>query len=322
MENKATHLKYVTEYFGIQNKTLADALNVDQSLVSRWMTGKRQLKASSEYMEPLADFILSLQLDARDIDWLKKNFERDGLFTDFTSMIDVKRGLIFWLADDGAELIRNLGQWGREGLAPTEKPARRIYDSDYSVKAGMLDIAMRLSGLLMAVEKGSTLDIYLSNENISAIVDDSIVSLLIEAIAERGIHVRLLLSITSNTHALSKIITAYMQPIVTASMQFSVVHGMMQSMVNQMILLLPDSCAVVLTELPESFAPAVALFIMEGNFLKDLRHSFDRSLCYAQSIVVSYNDNFSRNILEIFYLEFAEPGDLDIIKDSINPMYM
>jgi hypothetical protein len=35
-----------------------------------------------------------------------------------------------------------------------------------------------------------------------------------------------------------------------------------------------------------------------------------------------YDDNYSRNILEILYMEFCTPGALDVVKDSINPMYM
>lgn len=334
MEILPTNLKSAVEHFEIQNKALAKALNVDPAQISRWVNGKRELKVSSDVMEPLADYILSRTLTPKDIDWLKKAFMRDGFNTDFETVSQLKRTLILWLAVDGAEFKRNF--WTLQTADKMEQiadvdygdyqysigPAGRIYSNDYSVKAGILDIALRLEKVFSTVENGSTVDIYLSSENIAAIMNKTIVHGIIGAITERNMHVRCLLSISSNSFALSRIINTYMQPIVTASMEVATVHGTTQPMIDQMSVMVPGICVGIISEIHDSHAPVAALFITEETFLKDAQSSFERGFHYAQPIVTLYSDSFAKNILDIFYQEFAEPGDLDIIKDSINPMYM
>ena len=198
MGNSIPNLKAVADYFGITNKALAKAINVDQSVVSRWMTGKRQLRVSSGMMEPIADFILSRQLTSRDMKWLKKHFEKQGLITHFNSASDLKMNLIIWLAADGMEILNHLGK----NLNQTDDevtieevfsskyqysigPAGRIYSNDYSVKAGTMDIVLRLERVFSTLAEGSIIDICLSSEDMSVVIEDAIVNTLVTA-AETG----------------------------------------------------------------------------------------------------------------------------------------
>lgn len=56
------------EHFGLTNLALAKALELDPSLISRYLSGQRQLKAASPQMEAIADFILTRGKRVADMD--------------------------------------------------------------------------------------------------------------------------------------------------------------------------------------------------------------------------------------------------------------
>ncbi len=328
-----TNLKVVMKHFEIQNKALAKALNVDPAQVSRWMNGKRELKVASEMMGPLAEYILSRALTSGDMGWLKRTFAADGLGTDFETVSQLKRALILWLASDGAEFKRQFwerledGGGKNSGTDYGQYPygagsAERIHGGDYSVMAGGLDITLKLEKIFAAVETGGNIDICLSSENNTLITEEAIVRVIFAAVTERNIHVRCLLSISSNSAALSRIINTYMHPIVTAGMEVAVIHGIMQPMFSQMSVIVPGECIAIISEVYGSCAPAAALLVTEESFVKSALAGFERTFHYAQPIATAYGDGYAKNILDIFYQEFAEPGNLDILKDGINSMYL
>lgn len=157
-----TNLRAILEYYEIQNKELAQAINVSPSMVSNWVQGKRALRASSGSVVAIVDYILSKRsLSPRDITWLKKHLEQAGITTDFNFVCDIRRSLIIWLSDDGQEVLKifkktgdvHIDSW-QENL-PVSKylhsigPAGRIYDNDYSVRAGIVDISLRLGRMVL-----------------------------------------------------------------------------------------------------------------------------------------------------------------------------
>ena len=73
------------DYFGITNNSLAKALGVDPSLVSRWQSGQRRLTASSAAMDALAEYILTRSQRVHDVEWLKAQFDQFGLSTDIST---------------------------------------------------------------------------------------------------------------------------------------------------------------------------------------------------------------------------------------------
>jgi transcriptional regulator with XRE-family HTH domain len=330
-----TNLKAVMRHFEIQNKALAKALNVDPAQISRWMNGKRELKVASEVMGPLADCILSRNLTSKDIGWLKKAFAGDGFDPEFETFAQFKRTLILWLASDGAEFKRqfwehlegnsgnqasdiNCGEYRQRGFSSAE----RIFSSDYSVIAGGLDITLKLEKIFAAVETGGSVDICLSSENNTLITNEAIVRVIFAAVTERNIHVRCLLSISGNSTALSRIMNTYMRPIVKAGMEVAVLHGIAEPVFSQMSVIVPGVCVAVISEVRDSCAPAAAMFVTEENFVESALAGFERTFHYAQPIAASYSSSYAKSILDIFYQEFAELGNLDIVTDCINVMYM
>ena len=320
------NLRSVMDYFGITNKEMSRALAVDPSLISRWLNGQRKLKALSTSMDILAEYILTRSKRVKDIEWLKTKFEEDGLFTDISTVYHIKQNLIIWLASDGEALCRNLGSASsasekKEGTRKRTQSSS-IQASDSLVKTGYLDIALGLEPLLSGLSEGSNLDIFLSNDETAAPVNEDISRLLLHIIAMSKLRIRLLACVSGNAAAISRLIDTYMQPIVSGHIRLSVVHGMTQNITNQMYIVIPERCAILVTETPKTSAPPVAAIVYDREFVNEMQKSFKKTIRYSQSVLNIYSDDFSRNILEIIYTEFATPGNLDVVKDSINPMYM
>lgn len=326
MSNPTENLKSVMNYFGITNNELAKALVVDPSLVSRWLSGQRKLNASSASMDALAEYILSISRRVRDIEWLKSQFERHGLPIDLSSVYRIKQNLIMWLASDGEALRRNLGRMSVPSVkksANIKKTAVHSFSESYgAIKIGCLEISLGLEPLFSVLPMGGSVDIFLSNDEVSVLVNEDFSRLLLHKIEEKRLRVRLLVCVSGNTQAMSRLIDAYMQSLVSGHIFLSVVHGMTQTVTNQMHLIIPERYVVLITETPDPAAPPVATIVSEETFVKETQGSFERTIRYAQPILNIFDDNFSRNILEILYMEFATPGNLDVIKDNINPMYM
>lgn len=331
-----TNLRAVLEYFEIQNRDLAQAINISPSMVSNWVQGKRALRASSGSAAAIADYVLSRRvLTSRDITWLKKHFEQDGISIDFDSASDIKRNLIIWLADDGQEVLDILKKTGdiyieneQTDALPSSQylysigPSGRIYSNDYSVRTGVVDISLRLSRIFETIEEGTNVDICLSSETASTIMENVFIVEIIKAFRSKNIRVRMLIALSSNSIALSRIISVYSQLIVNGNMEIYISHGMMQPMIHQTSIFIKNTCAVVITELPDSFSPPAALFITESIFLKDAADGFDRVVRYAQPLMQFYSESVSKGIVDLLHREFCDEGDLDILSGGVDPLML
>jgi len=330
------NLRVILEYFEIPNKDLAQAINVSPSLISNWVQGKRSLRTSSGYVAAIADCILSKKvLTSRDITWLKKQFKLCGLSSDFDTYSDIKRSLIIWLADDGQEVLEIFQKTGNMQLAnepadasPSPEylysigPAGRLYSEDYSARAGVVDISLRLGRIFDTMAQGMTVDICLSSETASTIVEDVFLAEILKAFRTKDMRLRMIIALSTSSIALTRIISAYLPMIAKGSMEIYISHGMMQPMIHQTSVFVPNTCAVAITELPDSYSPPAALFITENSFLKDAAAGFDRVVRYAQPLMQFYHENNIKGIVDLFYREFCAEGDLDIQSDGINPLML
>jgi len=323
MTQSTENLKAVLDYYGIAQNELAQALDIDPSLVSRWLSGERRLRATSPQMDALAEYLLGHSKRIHDMEWLKARFEAVGLPTDLSSVYRTKQNLIMWLASDGENLRRNLGSsppTTSKNLAP--KKIQTIVRSDNSaVKLGCLDMALELEPILDGLPNKSAVNIFLSSDQITTMVNEDIVALMLHMIVKNELKTRLVVCVSGDTQAMSSLIDNYMGVLVSGHIRLSVVHGLTQTVTNQMHLIIPGTAAMLVTETP-GVAPPVAVIVREPSFLTDIQKSFDQTARYAQPVLNIYGDDFSRNILEILYQEFCTPGALDVVKDNINPMYM
>ncbi len=321
------NLKAVIEYLGITNLEMAKALDYDPSLISRYLTGHRVFKASSKQMDEITDYILSRTASVRDVEWLKTQFAEAGLPTDATTVFRLKQCLIMWLATDGETLRNNLGRTIPGDIAGTVPAGQRpeqtgAAEIDCDVKIGGLEIVLALRPALFALPRGATISIFLSSGRIATATNEDMSALLCELILTNELHIDMVVCVSANTRAVSKLLDGYMQPLISGHVRLSMVHGMTQTVTSSMHILLQTGYAMLVTETTGINAPPIATVIRNADFVREMQDSFDVAARYAQPILSIYDDNYSRNILEILYMEFCTPGALDVIKDSLNPLYM
>ncbi len=325
MTSPTENLKAAIEYFGINKNEMARALGVDPSLISRWLSGERKLRAASPQMDALAEYILAHSQRVHDMEWLKARFEAAGLPTDLSSVYRTRQNLIMWLATDGEDLRRNLGNSPPAAAtkkAPQKKAGILARSDDSAVKLGYLDIVLGLEPILSELPCKGVVGIFLSNDKIATMINEDVAALLLRMIGKNDLKIRMVVCVSGDTQAMSMLIDTYMEALVSGHIQLSVVHGLTQTVTNQMHLIVPDTAAMLVTETPGVAAPPVAVIISEPSFVAETQKSFEQTARYAQPVLNIYGDDFSRNILEIIYQEFCTPGALDVVKDNINPMYM
>jgi transcriptional regulator with XRE-family HTH domain len=316
MNKPAVNLKRLLEYLNISNAYLAKSIIVDASLISRWLNGHRRLKLSSEFMDKLSDYLLNRVLAADGLDWLKRQMELDGLLIDYTLSGELQNGLKLWLSTDGENMVRVFNR-------PSVSAGKDVLNAaENRVQTGYAEIAMFIETTLNKISEGSQISIHLSNEDTGILLQESIRHTLLDSISHRNLKIRLLISLSNNTRAMSQLLSRYIQAIIEGALSVSVVHGITQAITNQATFIFVDNMALIVCETPKNIAPPIGMITRDERFVKECGKSFERAYNYSHQLLQRYDDNYSRNILEILYQEFAMPGNLDIIKDSINPMYM
>lgn len=321
------NLKSVLAHFGITNLALSKALELDPSLVSRYLSGHRQLKAASPQMEAIADFILSRSRRIKDMEWLKEQFQAAGLPVDLSTVYRFKQNLIMWLSSDGDKLRKNLGASLPGDIAGREPPIvlppyGHTEAAENTVSLGCLQMVLELSPILKALPRGSIMDIFLSSDQIITTTNEDIAALLLRSIDENDLKIRMVVCVSGDTKAMSALIDIFMAALISGHIQLSVVHGMTQTVTHQMHMMIPEAAAMLVTETPGNTVPPVAVILREPSFIAEIQKSFEQAARFAQPVLNIYGDDFSRNILEIIYQEFCTPGALDVVKDNINPLYM
>lgn len=328
MEKSTENLKLIAAYFEIKNKNIADALNVHTSQVSRWMNGERALRLDSEYMEPLIDFIISRDLSSNDIKWIKQKFESSGIKSDFSSISDIKLGLMLWIASDSGEKIRGIlgssnevnGSLSLEKIKGAFNP-QRIYNSNYAIKTGITEISLYLGTLFCELDSKSTVNIYISGNDSSVITNETFFSTLQNAIDKFDINFRILICVSNKKSIVPNAITVYLNQIVNGSIELLTINTDDSPFAIQTTIIIPDRCAVVITELAQSIAPAAAIIIYERTFLRDAQNNFNKLALFAQPLFTSFI-GVNRQYQNIYNSSYFENGDLFIIRDGISPLYM
>ena len=83
MTKDTSNLKEVMISFQISNTDLAKAVQLDPSLISRYVSGNRILKADSKHADAIAEYLLIKADTAERIGWLKDQLDRHRRGSDF-----------------------------------------------------------------------------------------------------------------------------------------------------------------------------------------------------------------------------------------------
>ena len=276
------------------------------------------------------DFILTRNLSPQNTAWLKKTLRQDGIESEFTSVSDIKLGLILWLSDNSSGSVRFvldeiIGENGRgisaAGYGGVQPSGVRLHKQDFTAKAGITEIGLQLEAILKD-SPGSFIDIHISGENADTIVSETIVSLIAGTIEQHRMHYRMILSVSNRSEAAAHIMHTYLKYITEGTISLYVAHEDKNSLTEQTTFIMPHENAVIISEILYSRAPPAALFVMERSYVYALRERFDKTLVYAQPVFTPLREVSSRRVQSMYLEDYEKSGLLSIIRDGITSLYM
>jgi len=257
-------------------------------------------------------------LRTNNADWLKRQMEADGFVFNCCSSADLQKALKIWLSSDGDDVSKTLDILKATEFSKTITTSKR----DNNSKTGYEEIASFLEETLGSLPDNSEIDIHLSNEDSGLLLNDFIHKIILTAILAKRIQVRLIISLTSNTVAISRLLSLYMQAAIEGLLSMSAVHNMTQAIMNQSVFIIGNELVFIVCETPKNLAPPIGTVTFDESFIRETKKSFERAHISSQPLLQRYNDDYSRKVLDFFYQEYAMPGNLDVIKDNINPVFM
>lgn len=317
-------LRELLQYLNLTSLSLAKALYVDPSVVSRWLSGQRRLLFASPQMEALAGYVLERCQTMRDVEWLQARFEEAGLSNEITTVRRIRQNLMLYLATDGetqrkklADQVVDRAPSGARDGAPEETTPE-----DGLVLTGYPAIALALREAFSTLARGETVRLFLSSDRLRAPVKDDLAELINRTALERDVHFEMTVGVSGDTQAIHELMSRYLSTLISGHVRLCSAQGLTQPITGTLHLLLPGGPCFVLHEALGADVPPVAVVIRGAAFPAEIARSFEAAARYAQPILRLYGDECTREIIEILAIEYCAPGGLDVVKDSVNPMFM
>ena len=319
------------------NASLAKAIDVDSSLISRWRTGKRSIAGNPEYAALIARYLVPRIAGKTDRAWLKRQISGDLGTPDMDLDTDLVSYAARWLypcrirlledpqqEDPAVLLVSSFAEAVAAGSGAKREGtgAQTRTGLDEVVAAfGEARVEELLRTCLNQAGSDDEVFVYLSSESIRSIRRAGIVSAIQTAFAEKRFRVCMLVQSANNTAASSELVATYMSLLVTGRLQLLVTQGVPQSIFGTWGVLVPGRAALTVNETLSGDSPPIATLVTNERHLTDIRQSFERSKRFAHPLMSMMDDQFARNIVEIFFQEYGVPGNLDVIKNGLNPLF-
>ncbi len=233
-----------------------------------------------------------------------------GLPTDSSTVYRYKQNLIMWLATDGETLRNNFGRslpGDVAGRFPAEPKQEELHGeaADNDVKIGTMEIVLALGLALAMLPKGALVRIFLSNDRLRIATDEHVAALFRERIAANDLHIEMVVCVSGDTQAMSKLLDAYIEALISGHIGLKIVHGQTQTVTSAMHILVSDDLCFLVNETIGAYAPPIAAVIRNKAFVSETQGNFESAARYAQPVLNIYCDEYTRDVIEILALEYC-----------------
>lgn len=299
---------------GISNKTLASAIHVDASLISRWRTGNRTPNKGSDYFLQLAKYfasiissyqrisllaLMNLPIDMsankdKDLaplikDWLSRQFnanpvdptweiiDRFLLSTDLIHMEDALTGQDYY----------------------SQTPVGRIQTDEIFIGSqGMRDATFKLLSLLLSFDAPQTLHLF-SDQKLSWLNDDHDYDMmwrnLIMRCLQKGHKVCVIHSVVRDYFEMFSIIERWLPLFMTGNISSYYCPRHLNNIYCSVINIIPGLAAITSTHFPGAEKEAVIRFQTDTQSLNYIMNDFMQHLKISKQLLNIYTtDTFAQ----------------------------
>ena len=305
-------LKMLMIQLNISSAQLARGLNVDPSLISRWLKQGCGERKAVEHAMAIENYVLRRKLSAENRAWLCA--ETGGSLSPGRVAHWLEPRAFILNEEDRSPLLVNSFH------SAVEKQPEP--DALFVAVDGTEKVAKMLHRELTALPEGTSVNVFVSSEASSVAVDNRILAQLRSAVEKQKLVIQVLVQSANNSRMASRLISTYMPMLVQGQLTLSIIQSTPQTFTITTSFILPGRAAIIVTEAVQQNATAVGTVIREPSIVQNMLNSFETSSRFARPMMAAYNDSFARSIVEIFFEEYGVPGSLDVIKSGLNPMYM
>jgi len=314
MNQEQYHLRMALEHFDIRNKSVAAAMNVHPSMITRWANNQRLISINSKYLEPLASFILSRPLSPADMTWLEKRFREYGIEGSLASVAELKSALKIWLVSDPNDDLSDM-----KNLAAGMGPARPD-NGQYSAKAGVAEMALCYTNSVAQLEPGTTIRMCFSDE--SLLLNPVLIHAICNTVNGFGLRCQMLLKASGQSKTPSRAVTAFMPLIIERRMNVAIAYEDAALPIDRSMIIIPECAAMMIAALPDSAAFPIALMVHEKTFIRDLDRRFAETFTRSQPLLASLERSTARQVQSLARQCYETTGALAIMRDGLNPLVL
>ncbi len=321
----------------ITNSQLAERLDIDMSLVSRWRTGNRLPSERGTHMEQIADFLIESALE-RDL--LDEFTELLGLSADShrSDHAYLRSHLIQWLKDDNFEdnspIIRgfiNKIEFFTQNSG-FDSPTQKKHDTpDYEVKdvyvgtEGKREAIKRLLHQLSQSEE--LVDVYFySDENLAWITDDidfyfMIIEMLSDALS-KGHRLKIIQPYYLDFKNMMESIEKWLPVYLSGQIQTYYYPHEIKSIFGNTIIVAGDIAAVKSDSIRTNSQNSINFYVTDTGIVHSIRENLTSFIDHCNSLMNVFGFNDLKELIDYLLKQGDNPGDLIALHQTLSTMTM
>ncbi|MGM0396351.1 MAG: helix-turn-helix domain-containing protein [Bacillota bacterium] len=320
----------------ITNSQLAERLDIDMSLVSRWRTGNRLPSPRGNHLEQIADY------------FMEKAYEKDHV-NEFTELLclsaDSHRGdssylrsyLIRWLGDDSYE---DNSPYIRDFINKVEffahdsgfgAPSREsIHVPEYSIEETYIGTQGKreaIKRLLYEISQSEPMDIYFySDEPTDWIKDDiqfyfTFNSMLSDALAS-GHKLKIIQFYQKDFKSMMDSIERWMPIYLSGQIQTFYYPQEMKSLFGNTVVVAGDLAAVKSASIRSNSENSVNFYVTGKKVTRAIQENLESFVGECESLMNIYGFQDLNELIQYLLKQGDNPGDLIALHQSLSTMTM
>lgn len=329
-------LNILLDTFEVTNYQLAEWLQVDVSLISRWRTGNRLPSDKSTHLEDLADYIIKSAVQSSQLSVLLEQIGM-SINTHIRDIDAITKALIFWLKNDTSskdadlmhKLIDRIQFFSQSSIAESgtivpsssnDSPAKSIYPGRQGKREGVLRFLSEALNM-----EPTTLFLY-SDEPLTWLVEDIDFyfkwTRILPQIIHHGHKVILVHAIDNDLIDITSVLEKWLPLYLSGNIESYYYPKLNDGPFRHTIFIAGESAALTSASLIRNSGSALNHYYTEDNTIRLLKETFDGLIAQCQPLVKIYSDNNRTEYFNVLLEAESMPSDTYTYSQSLSTITM